>query len=146
MSKHLNIGVWLDHRAAQLVELNDGDVKHTEIESDVERHTKSTGGTKLGGRPQFGAADSSERRLNERRQHEIRNFFDRVKAALTGADQIAILGSGIAKDEFARYLEENNGLHERVVSVEACKPLTKGQLVALVKERFHQPSPRNAIR
>ncbi|MCX6108334.1 MAG: hypothetical protein NTZ90_01865 [Proteobacteria bacterium] len=135
-------GVWLDHRKAKIVELCGDDVSEQEIESNVERHTHSTGGTQLGGRAYISAMGSSERRLDERRGHEITLFYQTIAKAISRADEIAVLGSGVARGEFIKYLEKDSSLADRVAFTGPSRVMTGPQLVARFKTIFHMDPPR----
>ena len=136
------VGVWLDHRKARIVELHGDEVHEQEIESTVERHTRSTGGTKVGGTPYINAMGASERHQDERRHHEVAEFYGNVMKAITGAD---LLGPGLAKGEFADVLRGQKGFTDRIVSIATSEKLTERQLVAQVKVIFHKPAPRRAM-
>ena len=142
MSSLRLFGVWLDHRKAKIVELYGSEVRQQVIESKVERHVHATGGTQLGGRAYISAMGASERRLDERRDHEITLFYRAIAKAISGADEIVVLGSGVARGEFTKFLETDLSIGDRVVSTIPSQEMTDPQLVARVKTIFHKAPPR----
>ena len=139
------VGVWIDHRRANIVELHGEDVREQEIMSTIERHTHSTGGTKLGGTPYISAMGASERHQHERRLHEMTTFYTSVMAALGDADQIALLGPGLAKGELRHVLDAHQHFTGRIISTKTSAALTPRQLVAEVKSLFYRDPRRQVV-
>ncbi|MEC9374539.1 MAG: hypothetical protein VYC34_11880 [Planctomycetota bacterium] len=137
----IRIGVWIDHQHAHLCEI-DGDGRAAElrtIESEFEREAKGHG--HVGNVPAHGVAGdykSSERR-NDR---ALSSYYKRIGSMLRNADEVALLGPGLAKTELQKTLEKEHGeVARRIKRVEAMdKKFTEGQLVARVKEIFGIPT------
>lgn len=138
-STGLRIGVWLDHAHAHVVEIkSDGSTHVTTIESGVEPLSRTTGHVHnlpahgMGG----GLGDREHKHTEERRHQQTSAYFDRLTKAVASAQEILVLGSGGAPEEFARVLRDNASLASRVRGVEHTDRLTAPQLTALVLERF----------
>ena len=65
------IGIWIDHRKAILVSINNGVEEVHEIESDVEKHVRDAGGSGSGsshGSQDVVAGDKRDRKMRVRQE------------------------------------------------------------------------------
>ena len=124
MKKHT--GLWIDHRKAVIVIITDKGEETVEVASDMEKHVRFTGGTAS----EVGSAeDMRDRQFG----NHLNSYYDRVVAVLRGADSIQIFGPGEAKGELRKRLE-HEGLHGRVLAIEAADKMTDRQIAARVRE------------
>jgi len=64
-------------------------------------------------------------------------FFQETAAALAGVQEILLLGPGLAKQEFANFLNEKHpDLGRKVVAVENADHPTDGEVLGLARARF----------
>ncbi len=131
----LNAGLWIDHREAHLVFISDsGDAEVKCLESGVEKHVRSTGGSRSStpyGPQDVAAGDTQQRRFTE----HLNTYYQAVIESLRDADSIFILGPGEAKGEFQKQIK-NKAFRQRIVGVETADKLTQRQLVAKVRKYF----------
>lgn len=124
------IGLWIDHREAVIVSLTGDGEEITRLASEV-------------GRPKRYSSRAepltAENILDRQYANLLRQYFQKVVAAVRAADAIFILGPGEAKGELAKELEAAH-LAERVVGVEAADKLTDRQIAARVRQQF-APAP-----
>lgn len=135
-----NVGLWIDHRKAVLVFLSDSGEELKQIESNVEKHVRATGGSRTStayGPQDVAAGDVQERRLM---QH-LNAYYHEVIKLLRDADSILLLGPGEAKIEFQKQIKSKE-LRQRVVGVETADKLTDRQLIAKVREYFNATAVR----
>ena len=123
------IGLWIDHREAVIVELTDKDEKITRIRSDAERQTRFPGGSRKDG------LQKTEAVRDKRLEQDLGKYFDDVIANIREAGSIQIFGPGEAKGELVKRLEAE-GLNERIVEVETMDKMTDNQIAAKVREYF----------
>ena len=129
------IGIWIDRRKAVIVALTDEETSVHTIVSQVERHTRLSGGSRSA--TLYGPQDvASESRLEERLQHQMRRYLQEVVEAVRGADAIVIFGPGEAKQALAREIHRIKALAPRLVAVERSDKLTERQFVAKVRRYF----------
>lgn len=128
-----NVGLWIDHRQAYAIWLEDGRIEV--ISSDIEPPAHSLGGTQLGGK--LNQNGDLELHHNDRFKHQINKYYQRVMSALRDAASIFIMGPGTAKTEFEKVLKKNKTMQKRILKVETADKMTKNQMIAYVRE-FYQ--------
>ena len=122
------VGLWIDHRKAVIVVVTEEGEYVKEIASDMEKHVRFSGGP--------GTDDGSAEDMRDRRfESHLNAYYDRVVAAVRGADSIQIFGPGEAKGELRRRLERE-GLLGNVLALETVDKMTDRQIAAKVRERF----------
>ena len=121
-------GLWIDHRKAVIVLVTEQGEDVKEIASDMEKHVRFSGGP--------GTDDGSAEDMRDRRfESHLNAYYDRVVAAVRGADYIQIFGPGEAKGELRKRLERE-GLAGHVLALETVDKMTDRQIAAKVRERF----------
>ena len=129
----IRCGVWIDNAEAIVVRFPErGEAQLHRIDSGVTSRSKSAGGTKLGGGKVGGA---SHKKSEHRRQNQFSRFHDEVWRAIEDADQIAILGPGVARKGLESEIREHHG-HPDIVAAEAEQSQTDPQLIARFREIF----------
>jgi hypothetical protein len=128
------VGLWIDHRQAVIVFL-DGEKEEIKIiKSNIEKHVRSTGGsrTKTPWGPQDVIAED-----NRDRQFQVHlgRFYDEVISSIRDAGSILIFGPGEAKGEFKKHMEGKE-LSGRVVGVETVDKMTDRQIAAKVRQHY----------
>ncbi len=126
-------GVWIDHRQAVIVILEDQKEEIKRITSNIEKHVRYSGASHS--QTPVGHDDSTEDRRDRRFVDHLNRYYDEVIAALWDADSILILGPGEAKGELQKRLEGQTGSGQRV-AVESADKMTDGQIAAQVSEHF----------
>jgi len=132
------IGVWIDHAQAHLVALRNGSPPQiVTIASEIEHKHKAM---PRAGRVAPGhLSGSPTKRYEKRREEEKRRFYNQIVKALTGAEEIVVMGPGVAKGELQKEINRDVRLRKLVSSVEpADKKMTTAQLVARVKQSFDE--------
>jgi len=127
-------GLWVDHRKAVIVTVSDQGETTRQIDSNVEKHVRYSGGPGSGG--SHGSREGSGEDTRERRfDNHLSRFNEEVIACVRDAETILILGPGEAKGELKASLERD-GLGARIVGVETVDKMTDHQIAAKVRERF----------
>jgi hypothetical protein len=120
-------GLWIDHRKAVIVIVTEAGEEIKEILSNMEKHTRFTGGT--------ASMDGSTEDVRDRQYgNHLNNFYDSIIAILRSADSIQIFGPGEAKGEFAKRLE-HAGLKQHILAIETADKMTDRQIAAKVREQ-----------
>jgi stalled ribosome rescue protein Dom34 len=116
-----HVAVWIDHNEARIfhVEAETFDVKKIEApHHHIHRHPKGPGEVK--GHP----ADAL-------------HFFQHVAEALSGAEEILIVGPATAKLELVNHLHaRHQHLASKVVGIETVDHPTDGQLATYIRRYF----------
>ena len=138
-----NVGLWIDHESALLVELNNGDETRKRMSSDVERHTRTHGGAR---RAHPGGVEvSSENKADRRRANQIKVWMREVISAVADADRIYILGPGEAKRELLREMEKRREVNDKVVGMDSATSMTDNQIAAKVRDYYSGTNKPRAV-
>lgn len=136
-----DIGVWLDHSGATLIEMQSGRaVAIATVESDVEpkrasrHHAKRTSSTHRS----LGPTKHDE----NRRREQIKAYYARLARDLRPAARVLLIGPSVAKYELADALGRKKSNAPRVVAVEARDRMTPRQLLRHVEHFFTEHPAR----
>jgi stalled ribosome rescue protein Dom34 len=121
-----NVGLWIDHREAVIVNLTDKTEKTSRIVSGMEKHVRYSGGA-----TEVSGEDQRDRRFTG----HLDKYYDRVVSFIRDADAILILGPGEAKGELKSRLE-GQALGGHIVGVETVDKMTDHQIAATVRKHF----------
>lgn len=126
-----NIGLWIDHKQAYIIEYEE---KKTQvIPSNLEPRIHS-GGTRIGG--MYNQGLDSELGYNDRYQHQLHEFYEKVISAVREAEHLFVMGPGEAKHEFEKALHKHKDLRGRLIKNETADKMTENQMTARVREFF----------
>ncbi len=121
-------GLWIDHRKAVIVIVSEMGEQIKEITSDLEKHTRFTGGN--------ASMDGSTEDVRDRQfGNHLNNFYEAVIAVIRDANSIQIFGPGEAKLELAKRIG-HDGMKDCILSVESADKMTDHQVAAKVREQF----------
>lgn len=124
------IGLWIDHRETVIVVSGDQGEETKQIESDMEKHVRFSGGSESGDR-------SGEDQRDRQFTTHLNRYYDEVISYIRDADSILIFGPGEAKGELKTRLESQK-LGERIVAVETEDKMTDRQIAAKVRQHFQK--------
>jgi hypothetical protein len=130
-----NIGIWIDHKEAILVSIEDGQTKVDRIESHADSHFRPSGGWKAGS-TSVAQSVSKEQKADQRRKQQFHSFYQMIIKKADVAGKIFIFGPGEAKLELAKEFEKIKGKHAKIAAVQVSNKLTENQIVAKVKSFF----------
>ena len=138
------VGVWLDHRKAYIVSLkksaHETEIQLDEaiitIESGVEKHVRLSGGARSAKTP-YGPQDVAvESKMEDRRKHQLHEYYQQIIWHIQNARKILILGPGEAKGELSKEIKKSKALAAKLVAVETADKMTENQLAAKVRTFF----------
>ena len=129
------VGIWIDHRHAVIIALNNGGEHVEVVESDAENPPKMEGGARA--KTPWGPQDTSAETRNERQfRHQLDRYYRNVIDRLKGVDSIFIFGPGLAKGELKKELAGTHILRDRIAGVETADKMTQPQMAAKVREFY----------
>lgn len=123
------IGLWIDHRKAVVVIVNDEGEEVKEITSHMEKHIRFSNGDSEDG--------SSEDVRDRQFENHLNSYYDAVIAVIRDGDSIQIFGPGEAKGELEKRIERK-GFGEHIIGVETADKLTNLQIAAKVRQRLRE--------
>ena len=137
------VGIWLDHRQAYVVYISrnqpavgEDDEMIEGIESDVERRVRLSGGARTRKTP-YGPQDIAvDGKQQARINHQLGQYFKKIRDRISDADQILIFGPGEAKFEFVKAIEKSDQMAKKIVKIEPAEKMTVKQVQARVRKFF----------
>jgi stalled ribosome rescue protein Dom34 len=132
MSK--KVGLWIDHRNAFIVSIDERGLTTSVIESHVEPRVRFSGGSRSSSA--HGTEVASESKRDERYMHHLEHYYKQVVDAIAEATKILVLGPGEAKVELKNRIEKSRVKMKPVINVEPSDKLTEPQIVARIREYY----------
>jgi hypothetical protein len=127
------VGIWIDHRKAIVVTIDEGGESRRVIENPVERHAGPEGSRRTS-TPYGPQAPSFERQLEEKNRLHAAKFFKEVIKSMGRPDRLFVMGPADAKREFVERVEKESGLRGLAIKVETTDRMTEAQVAAKVRE------------
>ena len=128
------LGIWIDHRKAVLVLVDDKGLETRVVQSNVERQPGRFAGVRSTAHYEahrVPADDSRERKF----ANDLSRYYDEVITALRDADSIMIFGPGEAKGELRKRLDRDKP-DSRIVAIETVDKMTDNQIASKVREYY----------
>ena len=128
------VGLWIDHRKAVIVTI-ENDVEMTrEVRSNMEKHVRFSSGTHSKSADSSQGSTAEDVRDRQFGSH-LGRYYEGVISLIRGADSIWIFGPGEAKVELENCLKREE-LGGRIVDIETVDKMTDQQIAAKVRDRF----------
>ena len=128
--------IWVDHKKAMIVELEGKTVSCKVLESNVEGHTRLSGGSCVGGVPNGPHEVVKESSIERKHEAHLLRFYEEIIPFIAGATEVIILGPGEAKIELQKTIKTHYALAKIELRTEPADKLTENQLMALAKEKM----------
>ncbi|HWQ04836.1 MAG TPA: hypothetical protein VN452_05735 [Longilinea sp.] len=128
------VGLWIDHRKAVIVTIEEEVEVTLEIRSNVEKHVIFASGTQSKDPDQPKGSTAEDMRDRQFGSH-LDTFYDGIISMIHAADSIWIFGPGEAKGELEKRLK-HAGLGDRIVGVETVDKMTDHQIAAKIRDRY----------
>lgn len=128
------VGVWIDHRKAVIVTIENEVEVIREIRSNLEKHVRFSTGSRMKG-PNAPKGSTAEDMRDRQFNDHLGNYYDGIISFIRGAEAIWIIGPGEAKVEFKNHLIRG-GFEGMIVGVETVDKMTDHQISAKVRDHF----------
>jgi hypothetical protein len=126
------VGIWIDHRRAVVVTIENGSESIKTLEGEVDRQPKAAG--RSGNPTKWGPqATFNERRMEENFRLHVVNFYKDVIKSIGKPDQLLVMGPAQAKLEFAEEIEKVAELRGVPLKVETADKMTDPQVAAKLR-------------
>jgi stalled ribosome rescue protein Dom34 len=122
MTKSKELGIWMDHLNANLMEYTSNPVEIKTIPSQTETKEDSHG--------------SSENVTNNKEQHRQSGFYKRLGETIRNYDSVVLFGPTNAKTELYNLLKDDHRFAKIKIQVKPVDKMTENQQHAFVKEYF----------
>ncbi len=127
------IGVWIDLREAIIVKgktLEEQTISKISSNIDVGNVKGGSGSS-----TPYGPQDAvSERKFLEKKNHELKDYYDRVAEQVVGADVLLLSGPAETKNKLSEDLQSRHEFRNTSIHQETVDNMTDNQFKALVRE------------
>lgn len=129
------VGVWIDQREANIINLENEAIQKKTIYSDIETRVRVEGEKKQFGR--FGDQYLvDEKGKQNRLEHQMQKYLQRVMDELKSADQIMLFGPAQTKDRLHKLIIENRNMANKMDSILVSEKMSDNQKIAYVKKFY----------
>ena len=128
------VGLWIDHRKAVIVSIENEVEVTREIRSNMEKHVRFSSGTQSNVSEDLSGSTAEDIRDRQFDDH-LGRYYEGIVSFIRDADSIWIFGPGEAKVELENRLRHDE-LGARVVGIETVDKMTDHQIAAKVRDRF----------
>ena len=132
------VGMWIDHREANIVFLSQDGEETKQIKSNVEKQRRRSGDSPSNERFETQMVPASDRREKGYKGH-LANYYEEIVSVVREAESVFIFGPGEAKGELRKHFHKQN-LRERIVGFETADKMTKRQVAQKVRN-FYMAAP-----
>lgn len=120
-----NIGIWMDHADAQLIDLNAKDKSHF-ITSKFTSETKEE------------ALNRSESIMHNKRQQMQEAYYKEIANEILKYDHVLLFGPTNAKTELHHYVSKDLHFKDIKIDIEAADKMTDNEKDAFVRDHFEK--------
>jgi hypothetical protein len=128
------VGVWIDHRKAVIVTIENEVEVTREIQSNMEKHVRFSSDTSSKASNTSKGSTAEDMRDRQFGGH-LDRYYEAVISFIRDADSIWIFGPGEAKVELEKCLKREE-LGGRIVGIETVDKMTDHQIAAKVRDHF----------
>lgn len=123
MDTNKNLGIWMDHSSANLMEYSDS-IKCNTIESAFTHNKK------------VDALHRSESLMHNKEQQLHEEYYKEIAAEILKYDHVLLFGPTNAKTELYNYLKKDLHFKAVKIDIEPADKMTENEQLALIKRHF----------
>lgn len=123
MKTQKNLGIWMDHSAANLIDLYDAKNNH----SIASKFTHSTNKEAL---------NKGESHMHNKEQQMDETYYKEIAAEILKYDNVLLFGPTNAKSELHNYLKKDLHFKDIKIDIESADKMTDNEKDAYVKNHF----------
>lgn len=125
MKTKKQIGVWMDHSIAHLIEQKDNSIVTNNIESEFTHEAKEH------------SLSKGEDFMHSKEQHLYTKYYKKITDAVKSYNEILLFGPTTAKEELSNLLKTDRHFENVKIDVKHADKMTENQQHAFVKGHFH---------
>jgi hypothetical protein len=125
MKTNNNLGIWMDHSDANLIDID----SKNECRSIASKFTSET---------KEDALNRSESLMHNKRQQLNEKFYDKIGAQILKYKHVLLFGPTNAKVELHNYLNKDSHFKNIKIDIASSDNITTNEKVAFVKEHFEK--------
>ncbi len=124
MTQKKQLGIWMDHSNAHLMECTNEGVKDWSIESNFTHEEKEA------------SLHKSEFLMHNKEQHGHSEYYKNLGEAIKNYNQVILFGPTDAKLELLNVLRKDHHFEKIIIETQTADKMTKNQQHAFVKDFF----------
>jgi hypothetical protein len=119
-----NLGIWMDHSSAHLMEFTTDPIETKTIDSKFTHATKEQ------------SIGKSEHLMHNKEQHQQSDYYKKLGETIKNYDEVILFGPTNAKVELFNILRADHLFEKIKIEVKQADKMTENQQHAFVKEHF----------
>jgi stalled ribosome rescue protein Dom34 len=123
METNKNLGIWMDHSTANLIDLNTKKNNHS-IASKFTFNTKEE------------ALNRSEKGMHNKRQQMHEAYYQEIADEILKFDAVLLFGPTNAKTELHNYLNKDLHFKDIKIDIDSADNMTENEQFAFVRKHF----------
>lgn len=124
MKNTKDLGIWMDHQTAHLMEFTTDPIQTTTIDSAFTHEEKEQ------------TLSRSENLMHNKEQHEQAAYYKELGELIRGYDEVILFGPTDAKVELFNFLRKDHRFSAIQIEIEQADKMTVNQQHAFVKAHF----------
>ena len=124
MEKTKQLGIWMDHSIAYLIELSNDTIIQHEVTSEFTHDDKKFGLSK------------DEKHMHIKQQHLQSGYYKKLCEAIRNFHEVVLFGPTEAKNELLNLLKTDHLFENVKIEVKHADKMTENQMHAFVREYF----------
>ena len=124
MTTKKNLGIWMDHSTAHLMEFTAEPIETNIIESKFTHQEKEH------------SLSKSEHIMHNKEQHQLSEFYKKLGESIIKYDNVILFGPTDAKVELFNILKEDHRFAKVKFEIKQADNMTENQQHAFVREHF----------
>lgn len=124
MKMNKNLGIWMDHRNANLIEFKSDAIESKTIESKFTHEEKVFSLVK------------SESIMHNKQQQQQSEYYQKIAEVITNYNKVILFGPTDAKAELLNLLKADSRFEKIKIEVKQADKMTDNQQQAFVREYF----------
>lgn len=124
MTTAKNLGIWMDHSSARLMEFTNGPVETTVIESKFTHREKEQ------------SLSKSESLMHNKERHHQSEYYQQLGEVIKKYEDVVLFGPTDAKVELLNILKADHHFSKIKIRIKQTDKMTENQQHAFIKEYF----------
>jgi hypothetical protein len=124
MTTAKDLGIWMDHSSAHLMEFTVDPIETKTIESKFTHEEKET------------SLDKGENLMHNKEQHERSGYYKKIGETIRNYEEVILFGPTEAKAELFNILKADHHFDKIKIEVKQTDKMTENQQHAFVREHF----------
>ncbi|HEX6791950.1 MAG TPA: hypothetical protein VF247_11625 [Candidatus Krumholzibacteria bacterium] len=126
------VGIWIDHRRALIVTLEEGNESREVVESDIDQ-LATPEGSRRNPTPYGPQMTSVEHKMEGRELKHLHQYYQDIIKRIGAPERLLVIGPALAKQELAAEIANESALRKTMVKVEPCDSMTDNQVAARIR-------------